>query len=231
LEELKRLREEKGWSQTRLAQESGVDRATINQVEGGRRSPTISTLELLATALGAEVADFFPKAQAPLPFDDARRRGAKEEAEYARSSTVPDRIGAAKTFEDNLRHFTEKWREEIKDPHKQGVYWCAGVQATAIGLTDLFGKLGFTEMIGRKIGEVGQQSPGGLIEEMKKGKSGRAISDPEFVAAMDLLKAFEDMHDASDQVLEADETVDWITIKEAEQRREAFSIIQGDLSA
>jgi transcriptional regulator with XRE-family HTH domain len=67
LEELKRLREEKGWSQTRLAQESGVDRATINQVEGGRRSPTISTLEVLAAALGAEVADFFPKAQPPLP--------------------------------------------------------------------------------------------------------------------------------------------------------------------
>jgi transcriptional regulator with XRE-family HTH domain len=69
LEELKRLREEKGWSQTKLAQESGVDRATINQAEGGRRSPTISTLELLATALGAEVADFFPKVQAPLPLE------------------------------------------------------------------------------------------------------------------------------------------------------------------
>jgi transcriptional regulator with XRE-family HTH domain len=67
LEELKRLREEKGWSQTRLAQESGIDRATINQVEGGRRSPTISTLEVLAAALGVEVADFFPKAQPPLP--------------------------------------------------------------------------------------------------------------------------------------------------------------------
>src|SRR5215211_8490735 len=72
LEELKRLREEKGWSQTKLAQESGVDRATINQVEGGRRSPTISTLELLATALGAEVADFFPKAQASLPLEVPR---------------------------------------------------------------------------------------------------------------------------------------------------------------
>ena len=67
MEELKRLREEKGWSQARLAQESGLDRATINQVEGGRRSPTISTLEALALALGAEVADFFPKVQASLP--------------------------------------------------------------------------------------------------------------------------------------------------------------------
>ena len=69
LRELKRLREEKGWSQTKLANESGLDRATINQVEGGRRSPTIATLEILADAMGAEVADFFPKAQPPLPLD------------------------------------------------------------------------------------------------------------------------------------------------------------------
>ena len=82
MEELKRLREEKGWSQTRLAQESGVDRATINQVEGGRRSPTIATLELLASALGAEVADFFPKAQAPLPLEVPRG-----EAGQAQTST------------------------------------------------------------------------------------------------------------------------------------------------
>ena len=66
MEELRRLREEMGWSQTRLAQESGTDRATINQVEGGRRSPTIATLEALAAAMGVEVADFFPKAQASL---------------------------------------------------------------------------------------------------------------------------------------------------------------------
>jgi transcriptional regulator with XRE-family HTH domain len=72
LEELTRIREEKGWSQTRLAQESGVDRATINQVEGGRRSPTIATLEVLAATMGAEVADFFPKAQPPLPLLEGR---------------------------------------------------------------------------------------------------------------------------------------------------------------
>ena len=84
MEELKRLREEKGWSQTRLAQESGVDRATINQVEGGRRSPTIATLELLASALGAEVADFFPKAQAPLPLD-APTGGERTPQEFERT--------------------------------------------------------------------------------------------------------------------------------------------------
>ncbi len=65
MRELKRLRKEKNWRQVRLAKESGVDRATINQVEGGHRSPTIETLEKLALAMGAEVADFFPKDAKP----------------------------------------------------------------------------------------------------------------------------------------------------------------------
>jgi transcriptional regulator with XRE-family HTH domain len=67
LEELRRIREEAGLSQAQLARESGVDRATINKIEQGKRSPSIATLENLSRALGVEVADFFPKAQAPLP--------------------------------------------------------------------------------------------------------------------------------------------------------------------
>jgi transcriptional regulator with XRE-family HTH domain len=78
LEELRHLREQRGWSQAKLAQESGVDRATINQVEGGRRSPTIATLQALAAALGAELGDFFPKGQAPLPLDTEQRRKSSE---------------------------------------------------------------------------------------------------------------------------------------------------------
>lgn len=70
MEALRKMREEAGFSQTRLAELSGVDRATINKVEHGRRSPSIETLEKLAEALGAEVADFFPKLQAALPFDE-----------------------------------------------------------------------------------------------------------------------------------------------------------------
>lgn len=66
MQELKRLRNNLGWSQQRLADESGVNKATINQVEQGKRSPSIGTLESLARAMGAEVGDFFPKAQAPL---------------------------------------------------------------------------------------------------------------------------------------------------------------------
>jgi transcriptional regulator with XRE-family HTH domain len=69
MEELTRIRTDRGWSQQQLADESGVNKATINQIERGRRSPNIETLTKLAAALSVEVADFFPKAQAPLPLN------------------------------------------------------------------------------------------------------------------------------------------------------------------
>lgn len=67
MRELTRIREERGLSQQGLADASGVNKATINQIERGRRSPNLETLEKLADALTVEMADFFPKAQASLP--------------------------------------------------------------------------------------------------------------------------------------------------------------------
>lgn len=69
MQELKRIREEAGYTQVGLAEISGVDRGTIIKVERGSRSPTVETLGKLAVALNVEVADFFPKGQAPLPLD------------------------------------------------------------------------------------------------------------------------------------------------------------------
>jgi transcriptional regulator with XRE-family HTH domain len=75
MRELTRIREERGLSQQGLADASGVNKATINQIERGRRSPNLETLEKLAGALAVEVAEFFPKAQAPLPdFEEAGQR-------------------------------------------------------------------------------------------------------------------------------------------------------------
>ena len=77
MKELTRIREERRLSQQGLADASGVNKATINQIERGRRSPNLETLEKLAAALGVEMADLFPKAQTPLPLqeEDAWRQG------------------------------------------------------------------------------------------------------------------------------------------------------------
>ena len=67
MEELRRLRKEKGLSQAKLAVMAGLDPSTVSQIETGARQANTRTLERLAAVLGAEVADLFPKGQAPLP--------------------------------------------------------------------------------------------------------------------------------------------------------------------
>ena len=56
-ERLKRLREAKGWTQTRLARESGVSQTYISELEAGKSIPTIVIAQKLARALGVPLAD------------------------------------------------------------------------------------------------------------------------------------------------------------------------------
>ena len=63
MEEIRRIRKERGLTQRELGGLSGVDQATISMAESGRRQPHLETLGRLADALGVEVRDFFPEAQ------------------------------------------------------------------------------------------------------------------------------------------------------------------------
>jgi len=49
---IKKCREAKGWSQYRLAKESGVSQGRISEIEAGKGSPSLGTLRALAKALG-----------------------------------------------------------------------------------------------------------------------------------------------------------------------------------
>ena len=53
---LKRLREERGWSQEDLAHEAGLHRTYVSGVERGVRNPTIMILERFAKALRVQPA-------------------------------------------------------------------------------------------------------------------------------------------------------------------------------
>ena len=72
VEELRRFRREKKLSQAKLAALADLDPSTVNQLETGTRRANMRTLEKLAGVLGVEVADLFPKDQAPLPLEDGR---------------------------------------------------------------------------------------------------------------------------------------------------------------
>ncbi len=61
MERLRHIRDQAGYSQQELADESGVSQHTISEIELGRRKPQGRTLRKLAGVLGVEVADFFPK--------------------------------------------------------------------------------------------------------------------------------------------------------------------------
>jgi|GEM_PF-2173150 transcriptional regulator with XRE-family HTH domain len=82
MEQLKRLRTEKGLSQARLAARAEVDPSTVNQIERGAREASPATLRKLAHALDVSLfellGDDSPKVEPSLPFeeqgDEQRRR-------------------------------------------------------------------------------------------------------------------------------------------------------------
>src|SRR5215203_3986837 len=85
MEQLKRLREERGLSQVKLAAKADLNPATVNQIERGARNASPGTLRKLAEALGVSLVDLiegnYPKAPAPQPsLDDAAQSEAFQHA-------------------------------------------------------------------------------------------------------------------------------------------------------
>ena len=64
-ERLKLIREQKGFSQYRLAKLSGVSQAYISKYERGANSVGLSALEKVCPALGISVADFLSETDSP----------------------------------------------------------------------------------------------------------------------------------------------------------------------
>src|SRR5215208_521570 len=80
-EEVKRLRQAKGWTQEQLAVYAGSSQPTVNLLEAGKRNPSASTLEKLARALEVEVVDLFSKPPTLQPsLEDAAQSEALQEA-------------------------------------------------------------------------------------------------------------------------------------------------------
>jgi transcriptional regulator with XRE-family HTH domain len=76
--EVKRLREEREWSQAKLAVEANMSVSGVSMIENGQRNLTTTTLAKLANALDVEVADLFPKVQTPLSFEVPEDEEARE---------------------------------------------------------------------------------------------------------------------------------------------------------
>jgi transcriptional regulator with XRE-family HTH domain len=78
---LRELREERGFSQYGLAQESGVGRSTIAALEGGERGAQPNTVHALARALGVTVPELYRSHSTPLPKQDRPTQAAHSYAQ------------------------------------------------------------------------------------------------------------------------------------------------------
>jgi transcriptional regulator with XRE-family HTH domain len=75
---LARLRREKGFTQERFAEVSGVTQQYVSDVERGLRNPTIVSIYNMATALGVSHIDLV------MPDDEARREDEKVQKRRSR---------------------------------------------------------------------------------------------------------------------------------------------------
>jgi len=68
---LKTLRQQRGWSLSRLAEETGVSKAMLGQIERNESSPTVATLWKIATGLNVPFSAFIVADDAvePTAFD------------------------------------------------------------------------------------------------------------------------------------------------------------------
>ncbi len=67
---LKTQRQARGWSLSKLAEETGVSKAMLGQIERNESSPTVSTLWKIATGLNVPFSAFItPEADRQAVFD------------------------------------------------------------------------------------------------------------------------------------------------------------------
>jgi transcriptional regulator with XRE-family HTH domain len=59
LQQITKLRKERGWSSYRLAKEAGIPQSTLSNLYQRANSPTVSTLEAICHAFGISLAQFF----------------------------------------------------------------------------------------------------------------------------------------------------------------------------
>ncbi len=57
---IQQARRAKSWTQEDLAHHANLDFSYINQLENGKRNPSLATIYKIATALGVSVKDLIP---------------------------------------------------------------------------------------------------------------------------------------------------------------------------
>jgi transcriptional regulator with XRE-family HTH domain len=119
MEEVRRLRQEKGWNQNELAFHADLAPSVISLLETGKREPNATTLRKLAKALGVEIPDLFERADSP-------------KTAAPRSSGPPN--GKGPIFSEFIISAADKWMNIISDTGmKDQKRFGIAVAASAVG--------------------------------------------------------------------------------------------------
>jgi putative transcriptional regulator len=116
LPRLKEVRELHGWSQKKLAEESGVSRDSISNYETGQREAWPATAKKLADALDVEIGELV------LPKAPAREAGQREQIEVAEQliSVLEDASEPLAFILGEFRNLGEYEKNEVR-PELEGL--------------------------------------------------------------------------------------------------------------
>lgn len=73
LERIEQLKDERGWSNYKLSQMSGVSQTTLRNMFTRNTSPSIATLESICKGFGITLVQFFANESEPIPLDDEQK--------------------------------------------------------------------------------------------------------------------------------------------------------------
>jgi transcriptional regulator with XRE-family HTH domain len=138
MERLKRLRQEKGLSQARLAARAELDPSTVNQIERGARDASPGTLRKLADALGVSLFDLLeeeaPKAPAP-SLESASATALSEDEQRGLALLYRELVRRFRAVERSLRSEEQPDFEELRK-----LDYAHAVLAKKRGKRDILGK-------------------------------------------------------------------------------------------
>lgn len=73
LKRIEQLRDERGWSNYKLSQASGISQTTLRNMFTRNTLPGIATLESICKAFGITLSQFFASENEPITLDDEQK--------------------------------------------------------------------------------------------------------------------------------------------------------------
>ena len=121
-ENLKRIRKDKGYSQQKVGEISGMLASTFSRIEGMKVSPTIDTLEKIANALEVNVSELLEDTTIMKNTSDDRISRINSLSEYNKkvANLMIDTVIEKDNLERNQEIKMNKRLEELREVREKG---------------------------------------------------------------------------------------------------------------